>query len=116
MVEKETFRSTMRNGSKAGDRLLTVIYAAPHRGAAFGIPGTEVGFVVSKRQVPLATRRNKIRRRLREVLRTQIPILEAGSKVVVIVKSDAQKASFDELRQSAMGSLSRAIKKGARQQ
>jgi ribonuclease P protein component len=56
-----------------------------------------IGLVTSKR-VGGAVDRNQTRRRLREMIRAVLPSIAAGFDVVVVAKSSAASASFDELR------------------
>jgi len=56
-----------------------------------------IGLVTSKR-VGGAVIRNQTRRRLREMIRAVLPSIAAGFDVVVVAKSSAASASFDELR------------------
>jgi len=58
---------------------------------------TRIGLVTSKR-VGGAVDRNKTRRRLREMIRAVLPTIAPGLDIVVVAKSSAASASFDELR------------------
>lgn len=58
---------------------------------------TRIGLVTSKR-VGGAVDRNKTRRRLREIVRAVLPSMAPGFDVVVVAKSTAASATFDELR------------------
>lgn len=58
---------------------------------------TRIGLVTSKR-VGGAVDRNKTRRRLREMIRAVLPSIAPGFDIVVVAKSSAASASFDELR------------------
>ena len=58
---------------------------------------TRIGLVTSKR-VGGAVDRNKTRRRLREMIRAVLPSIAPGLDIVVVAKSSAASASFDELR------------------
>lgn len=58
---------------------------------------TRIGLVTSKR-VGGAVDRNKTRRRLREMIRAVLPTIAPGLDIVVVAKSHAASASFDELR------------------
>ncbi len=60
-------------------------------------PETKVGFITSRR-VGAAVQRNRVRRRLREIVRAVRPRLKSGLWVVVIARQNAVAASFDALR------------------
>lgn len=56
-----------------------------------------VGFITSRR-VGSAVARNRVRRRLREIVRADRPQLASGCWVVLIARAAAAEASFDALR------------------
>ena len=56
-----------------------------------------VGFTVSKR-VGNAVIRNRVKRRLREIVRASKPLLDAGWDYVVIARPSAATADFQALR------------------
>jgi len=89
MRRPEDFRLVMRTGKRAGTRLLAahamIPAAAP---AAGGIPGgrssgaVRVGFIVSRAVGP-AVVRNRVKRRLRELIRVRLAALPEGCLLVV---------------------------------
>jgi ribonuclease P protein component len=58
---------------------------------------SRIGLITSKR-VGGAVDRNKIRRRLREIIRADRAKLAPGFDIVVVAKSAAAQAAFDDLR------------------
>src|SRR6266480_5977691 len=79
MRRSAEFQLTVRRGSRAGRELLTGHLLVRGRDEA---QAPLVGFVVSK-AVGNAVVRNKVRRRLRSVLRGYLPTLPGGSLLVV---------------------------------
>jgi ribonuclease P protein component len=73
------------------------------------------GGVVVGRRVGPAVRRNLVKRRLRELLRTRLPDLPSGALVVVRALPEAGTASFDGLREDVDSALRAALSRGARQ-
>lgn len=67
-----------------------------HPGSAPSDP-SRFGIITSRRTGPAVTR-NKIRRRLREIIRAALPDVREGLLVVTVAKPAAGGASFDKLR------------------
>jgi ribonuclease P protein component len=88
MRRSAEFQLTVRRGSRAGRALLTC-HLLVRTGA--GAQAPLVGFVVS-RAVGNAVVRNKVRRRLRSVLRGYLPSLPGGSLLVVRAHPQAAAA------------------------
>ncbi len=55
--------------------------------------------IITSRKVGGAVDRNLVRRRLREICRSQRPLVKAGLLVVVSAKASAATATFAELRE-----------------
>ena len=71
------------------------------------LPHTRFGFIVSKRAAPLSVTRNRVRRRLREIVRALR--FEDGWDVLLIARQSTAEASFDAL-QGATASLARRLR------
>ncbi len=56
----------------------------------------KVGFAVTKK-VGHAVVRNKIRRRLREIVQKQLPSLKQNYNIIVVAKESVAEASFEKL-------------------
>lgn len=104
--KRRDFTWIQRNGSRGHSQHLT-ISARPRK------PGTgRIGLTVSKK-VGNAPTRNKLKRRLREILRVR-PALFADVDLVVIAKPGAADLSFDELTaevQRAHAGMLKSMKK-----
>ncbi len=85
---------------------MVVHYLAAH-GASEA--GPLVGVTVAKRQIPLASGRNRLKRQLRHLLSDRLGEIPAGSKVVVRVLRGAEGASSEELGSSLDRLLARAM-------
>ena len=84
------FTAAIRRGTRCGNRRLVVHYRAGGRGDH---SPALVGVVVPKKQIPLATRRNRVKRRVRALMAQRIGALEPGSCVVVRGLAGADGAS-----------------------
>jgi ribonuclease P protein component len=79
-----------------------------------GAPGpAQVGFVVT-RAVGGAVLRNRVRRRLRHLVRERLPELPAGSLLVVRALPAATGASYGELREDLGRCLHRVLPASSR--
>jgi ribonuclease P protein component len=63
-----------------------------------GTPDTSKAGIITSKRVGGAVVRNKVRRRLRELIRPVFPDFPAGLLIVVIAKQPAASATFEELR------------------
>lgn len=88
---REDFSAVIRGGSRTGRSLLT-----GHLLVADDAQPPRAGFVVS-RAVGGAVVRNKVRRRLRELVRSRLNSLPAGSLLVVRANPRAATARQSEL-------------------
>jgi ribonuclease P protein component len=98
---REDFAAAVRRGRRAGRPLLVVHLRSnssssdPHE-AGGDVPPARAGFVVSK-AVGNAVVRNRVKRRLRHLVRERLAALPPGSLVVVRALPGAGEADHDEL-------------------
>jgi ribonuclease P protein component len=72
-----------------------------------GLPHSRYGFVVS-RSVGAAVVRNRVKRRLRAVIRSLLPHLVEGYDVVTIAHPPAAEATFQELEEMLVSLMTQA--------
>lgn len=106
MVKAQDFTTTMRGGVHAAQQSLVVHYYTGE------CSSTLVGFVVPKKQIPLASHRNRIKRRLRHITGGYLPEL-TGSHLVIRVKSGADQLTSSALETQLKTVLGKAKKKAA---
>jgi ribonuclease P protein component len=70
--------------------------------------------VVASRRVGSATRRNRAKRRLREVFRRNEPRDPVAADVVLIARNAIIEASFEEIDRAYVRGVGRALEKGGR--
>jgi|SRR5947209_19807155 len=90
LTRSRDFARARRFGRSASSPLVA-LYVLPVRS-----PDTRVGFSVSKK-VGKATVRNRVKRRMREAVRHQLPRLRPGQDLVFIARPAAADASYHEL-------------------
>lgn len=66
------------------------------------------GFVVSKKISKKSTLRNKIKRRLREIIRRELPKIKTGIDGVFISKTGLEKKGFQQLEETVSKILTKA--------
>ncbi|AOZ73387.1 ribonuclease P protein component [Boudabousia tangfeifanii] len=105
MVSPADFTATFRRGARvATPRLVLHVRAdkGPQNGAL-------VGFVVPKKAVKLATGRNLVKRRLREIMSQHLAEIPANYRVVLRANAAAATATYQELVQDVAENLPRGI-------
>lgn len=86
------FQNVFRHGRTVVNRAV-VVYTLRSRG---GTSGWKVGFAVS-RKLGGAVRRNRVKRRLREALRSQKGEIKDGTLVVLVPRANAATMPWPEL-------------------
>lgn len=99
--ERSRFQQVRREGKCWPDELL-VVCALPN-----GLTRSRFGFSVSK-QVGKAVVRNRVRRRMREAVRLQLPAIAPGWDVVFIARRPSARATYGQIAQACHLALSRA--------
>ncbi len=97
------FNLVYRRGKKSWNRNYTIIVKRN------GTENTRVGFSISKK-VGNAVTRNRIKRRLREIVRNHKDILTKGYDVVVIPKVNTNEMDYAQLEKSLLHVIRLAFK------
>ena len=100
---RSSFDVIYRRGKSFSDKYLVLLTLDGK------LPQPKVGFVVGKK-VGKAVRRNKVKRRLREIFRALLPDVKGHTSYVVVARSLAADLGFDQLRQSLVALLVKADK------
>ena len=90
LTRSRDFTRARRFGRSASSPLVA-LYVLPVRS-----PDARVGFSVSKK-VGKATVRNRVKRRMREAVRHQLPRIRPGQDLVFIARPAAAEATYHEL-------------------
>lgn len=104
MTAAADFSATMRQGTRSG-RATVVVYLKQT-----GDASSMAGFAVSK-AVGGAVIRNRVKRRLRAIMRDLLPTLPDGSAVVIRALPRSAEVDFDRLRRDVAESLVSARRK-----
>ncbi|MCB5163330.1 ribonuclease P protein component [Streptomyces bambusae] len=113
---REDFATAVRRGRRAGRPLLVVHLRTsgatdPHEPGDSASP-TRAGFVVNK-AVGGAVVRNRVRRRLRHLMRDRLAVLPAGSLVVVRALPGSGEADHEQLARDLDAAIQRLLVGGA---
>jgi ribonuclease P protein component len=101
LTKKKDFDAVWQKGRSSFDKIMGV--KALGSGLKVNRFGIMVGLKVSKK----AVERNKIKRRIREIIHAEAEKLKSGFDVVIIVLPAARGAEFAELRESLIYNLKR---------
>ena len=94
LQKKKDFERVFKQGKgvRAGFLFLKVIKN--------NLESSRFGFIVSQKISKKAVIRNKIKRRLRAIIREKIPELKKGLDVAIIVQPGIEKESFQSLEEN----------------
>jgi ribonuclease P protein component len=107
------FTSAMRGGRRAGRNSLVLHLRTPESPEPGESGPPRVGLVVGRSVGPAVTR-NRVKRRLREVLRPRLAELPAGSVLVVRALPPAALAGSAALAADVEAGLARLVPRGPR--
>jgi ribonuclease P protein component len=91
LKEKE-FKEVLRNGRsyRVDNLVLKVLIKTEEK---------KFGFLISKKVLKKAVQRNKLKRRLREILREKVEKIKEGTRAVLIALPGVEKMNFKELKE-----------------
>ncbi|MEN9202619.1 MAG: ribonuclease P protein component [Thermostichus sp. DG_1_6_bins_120] len=102
--DRRAFQVLYQEGQRRSTSGLTILFLPLEEK---GIP-SQVGLVVSKRVSKSAVRRNRLRRQLREILRSLCPNLKPGYRLLLIAKASLLGCSWAQLQAEVQRLLQRA--------
>jgi ribonuclease P protein component len=101
LTKKKEFDAAWKKGCSSFDKIIGLkVLANDLKKNRFGVM---VGLKVSKK----AVERNKIKRRIREIIQTEIVNLKTGFDIVITVMPAARGLEFAELQKSLIDNLKR---------
>lgn len=89
---KKDFERVIKNGKGKKDRYLAIKFLEN------GLDYSRIGFVISRKIVKKATRRNLIKRRLRECFRKILPETKKGLDIVIFSLEGIDKLDFSQIK------------------
>ncbi len=101
----KAFKTVYQKGKRTSGKyfILRSWKAVANSSGEASLPPTQVGISISQKVSKKAVVRNRIKRQIRGIIRSYLPQLALGWKIVVIVKPQAQGCNYEdflrELRQ-----------------
>ncbi|MDD5750091.1 MAG: ribonuclease P protein component [Candidatus Pacebacteria bacterium] len=102
LKKKNDFARVMRQGSTAAGGCLVLRFCANQQEAS------RIGFVCSKKVAKRAVARNRVKRRLREIVRMMLPDIRPGYDMVFLTRPGMAETGFDEMKLIAEKLLKKA--------
>jgi ribonuclease P protein component len=91
LKKKKDFENIFKNGKTFRSKNITVKYLFNE------IEDNKIGFVVSKKFSKKATERNKVKRRLREIVRKNKKQIKKGVDIILIALPSLKGLTFEEI-------------------
>lgn len=107
MVEHADFTATFRRGVRSATSRI-VVHAQADKSLEKSVL---VGFVVPKKQVARATKRNRVKRQLRHLMREYLPQVPGGTRIVIRAQAPAATASYQLLDKDVRHCLPHALRR-----
>ncbi|MEN9231616.1 MAG: ribonuclease P protein component [Thermostichus sp. DG02_5_bins_236] len=104
--QRRAFQVIYQAGQRRSSSGLTLLFH-PMPLELAGIP-SQVGLVISKKVSKSAVRRNRLRRQLREILRSLCPNLKPGYRLLLIPKASVLSCSWEQLQAEVQRLLRKA--------
>jgi ribonuclease P protein component len=93
LKKKKDFERVFKRGKGLGENFLILKFVNNNLGVL------RIGFVVGQKVSKKATLRNKVKRRLREVVRANLAKLKSGYDLVFLTKKGIEEKSFREIKE-----------------
>lgn len=101
LAEDKDFNRLFKGGRSAHGAGVSVRFVANR------LPESRVAFIVSTKTAKAAVVRNKLKRRMRVIVRSLLPRLVKGADIALTAKSEAKTMSFEDLKKSLTDLLRR---------
>lgn len=98
--KNKDFQYTYKKGRSLGHPLLVLIFRRSNQSS------TRIGFSITKK-FGNAVHRNRIKRQLREIIRSRIKSIKQGYDLVFVVRKDARETPYDNLDKAVHNLLKR---------
>lgn len=97
LTKNKEFDNVFKRGRSSFDKITGVKFVANNLGI------NRIGILVSFKVSKKAVERNKIKRRIREIVRAELKNLKNGLDIVIIALPDIKNKTFKEIKPSLAG-------------
>jgi len=94
LTKQRDFKKIAQSGKKAYCPNFTLKFIRTN------LENSRLAIVVSLKVAKKAVVRNKIKRQLREIIKTALPVIKRGYDILLIVKPQAKNLSYAELKEN----------------
>lgn len=98
LKHRKAFKTVYQKGGRASGKyfILRTWKAVAESSGEVSPPPTQVGISISQKVSKKAVVRNRIKRQIRAIMRSFLPNLPSGWKIVVVVKPQAQGCKYED--------------------
>jgi len=102
LAKQKDFDNVFKRGKPVFSTNLKIKFVTNER------KNSRLAFVVSNKISKKATVRNKLRRQMSEIVRTNLKMIKMGYDVVVVVKQSILKRNFEQIEKELLADLKKA--------
>ena len=102
LIRRKDFQNINANGKKVGNEILVLKWTENNK------EFLRAGFIISKKVEKKAVLRNKLKRRLREIVRSLLPEMKTGFDLIFFAKKGATRKNYKEIRSAVLGLIKKA--------
>jgi len=105
LVKEKDFDNVFKNGRKYYLSRTVKIYIKIKEN---NLKQSRFGFIISKKIFSKAVVRNKLKRRLREIIKKELPNIKKGVDAVIVVLPGFEENNFQKIKKIVIGLLQKA--------
>lgn len=100
-LDRKDFSEILKKGRRIRGNSFSLIFAN------FGNGGAQIGIIITKKVTKTAVERNKLKRRIRNILIPELNNLPQGLKIIIMVYPSQEKLLFNSIKTEVLGLINR---------